>query len=86
MYMKEVTVVNRTGLHARPATQIVTASQKFSSNIWTEYAGRKVNFKSVFSILTACIKQGTTIQVYAEGDDEQEAGETICGMISSFTE
>lgn len=72
MYVKEVTVENQVGLHARPATFFIQKTNEFKSSIWVEKEERRVNAKS-----TRCSFAGhwggTTIRVIADGPDEQAA-------------
>ncbi len=86
MFRTTITVKNRTGLHARPASQLVTLCQKFESQIRIIDGTNEVDPKSIISILSAGIKQGTTIELTTEGTDEQEAGEQLVGFIESLTE
>ena len=47
MYVKEVTVENQVGLHARPATFFIQKANEFKSSIWVEKEERRVNAKSL---------------------------------------
>ena len=53
MYVKEVTVENQVGLHARPATFFIQKANEFKSSIWVEKEERRVNAKSLLGVLSA---------------------------------
>ena len=63
MYVKEVTVENQVGLHARPATFFIQKANEFKSSIWVEKEERRVNAKSLLGVLSLGIVGGTTITV-----------------------
>lgn len=86
MFTAVVTVPNKTGLHARPASQLVMLSQKFKSQILLINGATEVDPKSIISILSAGIKQGTVVDVKIEGEDEQEAGEQLVAFIEGLQE
>ncbi len=77
--MKELTVeiINATGLHARPASTFVNLAKQFRSKIHIHTDKKKANAKSVISVLTLGAKQGQTLRITADGDDESEALEAL---------
>ena len=75
MFVKEVTVENQVGLHARPATFFIQKANEFKSSIWVEKEERRVNAKSLLGVLSLGIVGGTTIRIIADGADEQAAVE-----------
>jgi phosphocarrier protein len=75
MYVKEVLVQNKAGLHARPATFFIQKANEYKSTIWVEKEERRVNAKSLLGVLSLGIIGGTTIKVIADGSDETEAVE-----------
>lgn len=87
MFSKEVEVLNQAGLHARPATFFIQKANEFKSSIWVEKDERKVNAKSLLGVLSLGITKGTSINVIADGVDEEEAVVTLVNLIASnFTE
>ena len=93
MFMKEITVNNQVGLHARPATFFIQKANEFKSSIWVEKEDekkedeRRVNAKSLLGILSLGIVKGTTIKLGAEGPDEEAAINALVELINSeFTE
>lgn len=87
MVSKEVTVNNSVGLHARPATFFIQRANTFKSSIWVEKDERRVNAKSLLGVLSLGIVKGTAITIVADGSDENDAVDTLVGIIeSNFTE
>ena len=83
MYVKEVTVENQVGLHARPATFFIQKANEFKSSIWVEKEGRRVNAKSLLGVLSLGIVGGTTIRIIADGADEQAAVDGLIKLVES---
>ena len=83
MYMKETTVNNQVGLHARPATFFIQKANEFKSSIWVEKDDRRVNAKSLLGVLSLGIVKGTTITLIADGSDEKEAVEALAELVRS---
>ena len=83
MYVKEVTVENQVGLHARPATFFIQKANEFKSSIWVEKDERRVNAKSLLGVLSLGIVGGTSIDIIADGSDEQEAVDSLVALVES---
>ena len=83
MYIKQATVNNQVGLHARPATFFIQKANEFKSTIWVEKDERKVNAKSLLGVLSLGIVKGTTITLIADGVDEKEAVDALTSLIES---
>ena len=87
MITKEVVINNQVGLHARPATFFIQKANEFKSSIWVEKEDRRVNAKSLLGILSLGITKGTTINLIADGPDEEEAVAALVELITSnFTD
>lgn len=83
MYVKEATVNNQVGLHARPATFFIQKANEFKSSIWVEREERRVNAKSLLGVLSLGIVKGTTITLIADGADEKEAVDKLVELIGA---
>ena len=70
---KEVTIVNKLGLHARPAAMFVRAANKHRAEIWVEKDGEQVNGKSIMGLMMLAAGQGSRLLITAEGADAQGA-------------
>jgi phosphocarrier protein len=83
MYVKDVTVQNQVGLHARPATFFIQKANEFKSSIWVEKEDRRVNAKSLLGVLSLGIVGGTRIRVIADGPDEEAAVEALIKLVNT---
>ena len=83
MVSKEVQVQNQVGLYARPATFFIQKANEFKSTIMVEKEERRVNAKSLLGVLSLGITKGTTINLVADGSDEQEAIDALSELIAS---
>ena len=83
MFVKEVTVQNQVGLHARPATFFIQKANEFKSSIWVEKDERRVNAKSLLGVLSLGIVGGTEITIIADGIDEEEAVNSLVKLVES---
>lgn len=81
MVQKEVTVINVSGLHARPASTFVQAAGGFKSDINVLKGDHRINAKSIMGIMAGGIGQGDTITIEANGDDEEAAVDKLTSLI-----
>jgi phosphocarrier protein len=77
-----VEIVNRLGLHARAAAKLVHSAGGFRSRVWLVRDGEVVDAKSILGILLLAASQGTRVTVRCDGEDEQEAMETVTRLIA----
>jgi len=77
MIQQSVRIVNKHGLHTRPATVFVTQASKFKSKIFVIYNGVRVNAKSILGLLILAVEPGAEITIEADGNDEKEAIEKL---------
>ncbi len=73
MVEKKLKVINKLGLHARPASLIVQSAMKFSSNITIFKDEYKIDAKSIMGLMMLAASTGTELVFCAEGPDEQDA-------------
>ena len=83
MYIKDVVVQNKVGLHARPATFFIQKANEFKSSIWVEKEERRVNAKSLLGVLSLGIVGGTAIKIIADGADEAAAVDALVALVES---
>lgn len=86
MFEKKVKINNKTGLHARPASDLTNLCQKFESDIKITTEEGEINPKSIISILAGGVYQGMEVTLLVEGADEKEAGEAIVELIRNLTD
>jgi len=83
MIEKTVTVINRAGIHARPSALLVQTTKNFKSNIYFEKNNDRINAKSIMGIITLGAAYGTVLKIIADGEDEQNAVDTISRLFES---
>ena len=83
MISRNVTIKNSVGLHARPATFFVQKANSYKCSIWVEKEDCRVNAKSLLGVLSLGIAQGVTINIIADGADEEEAIEGLATLIDT---
>jgi phosphocarrier protein len=79
---RNVTIVNRLGLHARAAAKFVNVAKAFTSTIRIGIGDRRVDGKSIMSVMLLAASQGTQVILSADGTDEIEAVEAIAALIA----
>ena len=79
---KEITVINRLGLHARPAAMFVRIASRYRSEIWVEKEGEQINGKSIMGLMMLAAGQGSKLMIRCEGPDADRAMEEIEDLIS----
>ncbi|NCB00577.1 MAG: HPr family phosphocarrier protein [Spirochaetia bacterium] len=77
MVIRVVEVLNRAGIHARPAALIVKVANKFSSQLYMEKDRMKINGKSIMGIITLGAAYKSKITITTDGSDETEAIDAI---------
>jgi len=82
MVTKELTIINKLGIHARPAAQFVKLASKFDADIVVEKDGEEVDGKSILGLMMLAVGRGSKITITAEGKDEQEALNALEDLIS----
>ena len=83
MITRSVTIKNSIGLHARPATFFIQKANTFKSSVWVEKEDRRVNAKSLLGILSLGIVNGMTVNLIADGPDENDAVEGLANLIDT---
>jgi len=83
MYEKTITVINRAGVHARPAALLVQTAKDFLCEIMFERGDDRINGKSIMGIITLGAAYGTEIKIIADGDDEEKAVEALAKLFET---
>jgi len=78
----EYEIVNRLGLHARAAAQLVQTANRFLSDVTIEKDGNEVNGKSIMGLLMLAAPQGSKLSVTVSGEDAEEAMKVIGTLIN----
>jgi phosphocarrier protein len=82
MAKKEFTILNKLGIHARPAAQFVKTANRFKADVFVEKDGEEVDGKSIMGLMMLAAGHGSTILVSANGPDADEALSAIGDLIS----
>ena len=80
---KEIPIVNRLGLHARPAAMFVRIASRYRSEIWVSKEGEEVNGKSIMGLMMLAAGQGSKLHLRCEGPDADEALEELEALINA---
>ena len=83
MIEREATIVNRDGLHARPAAKIVRLASNFNSEVELAKDGVGVNGKSIMGVMMLAAECGSSIIIRADGPDAAEAVEALAQLVAS---
>ncbi|MDD7543511.1 MAG: HPr family phosphocarrier protein [Peptoniphilaceae bacterium] len=86
MAEKNVTVVNATGLHARPAAALVQFVKNIPGDVEIIKDGKVANAKSIFNVMSLGISKGTEITVRVTGENAEEHVNQVVEFISGLTE
>jgi phosphocarrier protein len=80
---RKVQIVNKAGLHARPAAEIVKLAAKYNAEITVVRDELEVNGKSIMGVMMLAAECGSTLQLKAEGPDAKEALDALAKLIES---
>lgn len=76
-----VLITNKVGLHARPAMLLVQTAARFQSSVQVYFGEKVANAKSIVGILKLGAVMGDTLQLRAEGDDAEQAIQTLTDLV-----
>jgi phosphocarrier protein HPr len=79
---KQITIINRLGLHARPAAMFVRIASRYRCEIWVEKEGEQINGKSIMGLMMLAAGQGSKLLVRCEGADADKAMEELEDLIN----
>lgn len=84
MIRKQLEIINKLGLHARASTKLTQTASKFSSEIWIERNGRRVNAKSIMGVMMLAAAKGSIVSLEASGSDEIEVMDALTALIEDY--
>lgn len=73
MLQKEITIINKLGLHARAAAKFVTLASQFDCEIQVIRNNNEINGKSIMGIMMLAASKGSSVTLKTEGSDEKKA-------------
>ncbi len=83
MKTETVTVLNRYGLHARPAAKLTQKANEFLCEIRLKKGNREVNGKSIMGVMLLAAPKGTELEIIADGSDENDAVKQLKQLFDS---
>lgn len=83
MAERSVQIVNKHGLHARPAAEMVKAASRFKSDITISRDDLEVNGKSIMGVMMLAAEFGASITLRATGPDADDALDALAGLVAS---
>jgi len=83
MIEKNVTIINKLGLHARAAAKLIGVTGKFGCDIKITKDGKTVDAKSIMAIMMLAASQGTDLIIQTDGDDESAAMDAVIEIINN---
>jgi len=83
MAERSVQIVNKHGLHARPAAEMVKAASRFKSDITISRDDLEVNGKSIMGVMMLAAEFGASITLKATGTDAEEALDALATLVAS---
>ncbi len=82
MLEREVTIINRLGLHARAAAKLVTLASEFDSDIFVARGDREVSGKSIMGVMMLAAAKGSRIRLIADGPDAAAALDGLEALVN----
>ena len=83
MLTKNIVVMNKAGLHAKPASLFVQTANEFSSEIYISKGSTRVNAKSIRGVMILAVSKGDEILLEVNGDDEKAAMDRLTSLIEN---
>ena len=83
MVEKDITIINKLGLHARAAVKFVNTANRFTASVKIRKNESEIDGKSILGILTLAATQGTEITLRISGEDEQSALKALRDLINN---
>jgi phosphocarrier protein HPr len=80
---KDIPIVNRLGMHARPAAMFVRIASRFSCEVWVDKEGEQVNGKSIMGLMMLAAGQGSKLHIRCEGTDADKAMQELEQLIKA---
>lgn len=80
---KEITIVNRLGMHARPAAMFVRIASRYRCEVWVEKEGEQINGKSIMGLMMLAAGQGSKLLIRCEGPDADRALQELEQLIAA---
>ena len=80
---KEVTIINKLGLHARASAKLIKTASRFTADIKITYERKTVDAKSIMGIMMLAASKGAVLEISAEGEDATNALQAIIDLVNN---
>ena len=80
MIIKEVKIINKAGMHTRPASAIVKIAAKYKADFFISKNDYEVNGKSIIGVMTLAAEQGSTLELRFSGSDEEKLAKDMIDL------
>ncbi len=77
----DIEIINKLGLHARASAKLTQTAAQYRSDVWLERNGRRVNAKSIMSVMMLAAAKGATIKIETDGEDADDAMQALVSLI-----
>jgi phosphocarrier protein len=81
-HQTEVTIVNKYGLHARPAAEFVKLANRYRAEVWIGKDDVEVSGKSIMGVMMLAAECGSSVRIRAAGDDAREAVDALVALVN----
>jgi phosphocarrier protein HPr len=79
----QVVIVNKYGLHARPAAELVKLANRFTADVWLRKDEVEVNGKSIMGVMMLAAEYGSAVHIRATGDDARSAVDALAELVQN---
>ncbi len=84
MLTRQLTIINKLGLHARAAAKFVSTASRYGCEIHIERGAQRINGKSIMGVMMLAASKGSTLTLTVEGDDEDAAVAAMSSWSPTF--
>ena len=82
MQEREITIINKLGLHARAAAKLVNTASAFGAEVLISKNGQEVNGKSIMGVMMLAASKGTVVRLQVNGEDEETSIKALVDLIN----
>ncbi len=82
MVTRDLTIINKLGLHARAAAKFVSAASRHAAEIHLQRGSQRVNGKSIMGVMMLAASKGTTLVLTTDGEDEESAADALAHLVA----
>ena len=82
MVTRDITIINKLGLHARAAAKFVSTASRYGAEIHLQRGSQRINGKSIMGVMMLAASKGSTLVLTTEGEDEETAADALQQLIA----